>query len=224
MTTYVFDLDGTLADVGKKAPTEVLEKIKKLDGRIAVCSGKPVYYLCGFLRQAGLYDAVIIGENGAVLQFGVNLPPLRIEQKYSTKAKENLKRIKIAIDKIYPDMWYQPNEICVTPFPTDDSQFAEIEKLLKDNPDYLEDVDKYVHFDSIDFSPKGVSKASSLKLLADYLNEDILDFIAIGDGNNDYSMFEAVGLSIGINLEDTKKADLNFHSIFEALDYLLENK
>ena len=95
---------------------------------------------------------------------------------------------------------------------------------MKVNPDYLEDVDKYVHFDSIDFSPKGVSKASSLKLLADYLNEDILDFIAIGDGNNDYSMFDVVGLSIGINLEDTEKADLNFYSIFEALDYLLENK
>ena len=52
----------------------------------------------------------------------------------------------------------------------------------------------------------------------------VIGALAIGDGNNDYSMFDVVGLSIGINLEDTEKADLNFYSIFEALDYLLENK
>lgn len=223
MTTFVFDLDGTIADVGKRASSIVIEKIKELNGRIVVCSGKPVYYLCGFLRQAGLYDAVMIGENGAVLQFGVDLPPLRLEQNYSRLAKENLCKIKTEIDKTYPAMWYQPNEVCVTPFPTSEEQFKKIDEMLKGNPSLLEDVDMYVHFDSIDFSPKGVSKATALKLLADFYKEDIKSFVAIGDGNNDYPMFAVAGKSVGINLSDRSKATLNFKTIEEALDYLIIN-
>ena len=62
MKIYVFDLDDTLAQVGKQAENATVEKLKQLNGKIAVCSGKPVYYLCGFMRQLGIYDAVLIGE------------------------------------------------------------------------------------------------------------------------------------------------------------------
>ena len=60
--TIFFDLDDTLAQVGKQAENATVEKLKQLNGKIAVCSGKPVYYLCGFMRQLGIYDAVLIGE------------------------------------------------------------------------------------------------------------------------------------------------------------------
>ena len=66
----VFDLDGTLAPVGKPMADDTLGLLRSLEKagyRIAVCSGKPTYYLCGLLRQAGLDAPVLIGENGAVL-------------------------------------------------------------------------------------------------------------------------------------------------------------
>lgn len=74
----VFDLDGTLAPHGKGMLPENLEKLKALEQknvRIAICSGKPTYYLCGFMRQIGLEKPILVGENGAVIQFGVALPP-----------------------------------------------------------------------------------------------------------------------------------------------------
>lgn len=222
MKIYVFDLDDTLAQVGKQAEKATVEKLKLLGGKIAVCSGKPVYYLCGFMRQLGIYDAVLIGENGAVLQFGTDLPPVRIEQPISKIAKNNLSEIKKLVSDLYPDMWFQPNEICVTPFPTTAKQFEDIDKELKKKDNILDDVDEYVHFDSIDFSPKGVSKASGVKLLAEYYGETLDNVFVIGNGNNDYPMFELVKNSVGINLSDKSKAKYNFPDINTTLDFLLE--
>ena len=74
----VFDLDGTLAPLGRGICPEDLQALRRLEARgvrIAVCSGKPTYYLCGFLRQAELRDPILVGENGAVIQMGVDLPP-----------------------------------------------------------------------------------------------------------------------------------------------------
>ena len=73
----VFDLDGTLAPLGKPVAPETVALLHQLENtgvRIALCSGKPTYYLCGFARQLGLADPILVGENGAVIQLGVDLP------------------------------------------------------------------------------------------------------------------------------------------------------
>ena len=64
----VFDLDGTLAQVGKGMLPEDIEKLLSLEKEgytIVICSGKPSYYLCGFARQIGLANPILVGENGA---------------------------------------------------------------------------------------------------------------------------------------------------------------
>ena len=53
----VFDLDGTLCAVGKSIQPKTLALLRKLQDKgvqIAISSGKPIYYLCGTARQAGL--------------------------------------------------------------------------------------------------------------------------------------------------------------------------
>ena len=66
MISYVvFDLDGTLAKIGKAVTPEDLALIREIEARgvgIAISSGKPTYYLCGFARQMGLTDPYLIGE------------------------------------------------------------------------------------------------------------------------------------------------------------------
>lgn len=60
----VFDLDGTLAQRAKGIGYEDIQKLKELeksDYRIAICSGKPICYLCGFARQLELENPVLIG-------------------------------------------------------------------------------------------------------------------------------------------------------------------
>ena len=64
----VFDLDGTLAALGKGIAPQSIAALRRLEdagARIAICSGKPTYYLCGLMRQVELRAPVIVGENGA---------------------------------------------------------------------------------------------------------------------------------------------------------------
>ena len=47
--------------------------------------------------------------------------------------------------------------------------------------------------------PKGVGKGNAVKNLAEYLGIDVARTVAIGDYNNDISMFKAAGISIAVN-------------------------
>ena len=133
----VFDLDGTLAELGKGISPENIEILKELEeqeNQIAICSGKPVYYLCGFMRQTGLNNPILVGENGAVIQFGVDLPPEQYYVLSHTKdAKDSIRFLKEEIDKAIPNMWYQPNEVALTPFPKNKEEFGTIEKIIEIN-------------------------------------------------------------------------------------------
>ena len=48
------------------------------------------------------------------------------------------------------------------------------------------------------------------------------DVIAVGDGINDYPMFEYAGLALGINVAEEERVDKNFPTITEALKYILQ--
>ena len=74
----LFDLDGTLAPLSRPIPETALIAIKALQDQghiICIASGKPLYYLTGLCRQAGLRFVWLIGENGATLQKDVALHP-----------------------------------------------------------------------------------------------------------------------------------------------------
>ena len=128
----VFDLDGTLADLGKgmlEYNRELLRKLEKTGYTIAICSGKPCYYLCGFMRQVEIEHPILVGENGAAFMFGVDLPPKQHAiYPYSEKARQQLLLVRELIDDACEeDMWYQPNEVAVTPFPESEKAFAQIQ-------------------------------------------------------------------------------------------------
>ena len=222
----VFDLDGTLAPVGKGTTAENLKLLYKLEDkgyRIAICSGKPTYYLCGYARQLGLRAPILVGENGAVIQFGVDLPPRDYYVlPYEKSAKRAIKNMREAIDEEYPDMWYQPNEVMLTPFPFREEQFDWIQEYIDNHESELSGLDIYRHFDCFDIVPKGISKKEGLRYLSQLLSVPAEETIAVGDGVNDYPMFEYAGLSLGIGLKDAEKVNHNFKDISEALMYLLD--
>lgn len=222
----VFDLDGTLAPVGKGALPDTIEKLKKLERkghRIALCSGKPTYYLCGILRQWELDEPVMIGENGAVFQFGVDLPPKRFEIfPFMKKAGEQLALLRKRIDEAWTgELWYQPNEVALTPFPYEEACFDCIQSILDAHPEDLDELAVYRHGDCFDILPKTISKAEGVAYLASLLGLCASDVAAVGDGVNDLPMFAYAGLSIGIGDGVAGKADLHFDTVGEALDHLL---
>lgn len=222
----VFDLDSTLAEIAKGIRPETLERLKTFENRgiqIAICSGKPTFYLCGIMRQAELSNPILVGENGAVIQFGVDLPPVRYDvQPYSKEAKRTIRFLREKIEEILPDMWFQPNEVVLTPFPAKKEEFDIINRCLEEYHDHVNDVLIYEHFDCFDIIPNGITKKSGIERLAAMVGVLAEEVIAVGDGINDYPMFEFAGISLGINVKDSGKVDKNFSSIMEALDYIEE--
>ncbi|MGN0996376.1 MAG: HAD hydrolase family protein [Candidatus Ventricola sp.] len=223
-----FDLDGTLAPVGRGMEAEQVACLRRLEDkgvRIAICSGKPAYYLCGFMRQIGLRAPLLVGENGAVIQFGVDLPPeLYDVAPYSGEARQTLRMLRAAFDEAVPDLWYQPNVTALSPFPKNEAEFAALQGCIDRLQPQLRDVQIYRHDDCFDIMPGGITKRSGLERLCALLGVLPEETAAVGDGVNDYPMFEAVGLALGIRLPDASCVARNFDSIDGALNYLLELK
>ena len=221
----VFDLDGTLAPIGKGMLEEDCIKLRDLEAagyRIAICSGKPTFYLCGFLRQIGLQAPILVGENGAAIQYGVELPPKRFYTcPHSARAAEQLRRIKERIvDACGDRVWFQPNEVEVTPFPQDAECFELIQKLIDAYPEELDELLVYRQVDCFDFIPKNINKAQGLAYLAELEGLKPEDFVAVGDGINDVPMFEFADVSIGIGGNLKYKTTHSFERIGDALEFL----
>ena len=225
----VFDLDGTLCPPSFGMADSDIIKLRELEDagyKIVICSGKPSYYLCGFMRQIGLRSPILIGENGATIQYGVALPPQKyIVHPHAKSIRAQREIIRALIDDACADkVWYQPNELALTPFPKDEETFDIIQKIIDDNKEKLSEFFVYRHKDSFDLSPKNISKYSALDILSKEENVPRDDFIAVGDGINDIPMFEFSDISLGINWTESRPVTLSFTSISDALDYLLQKR
>lgn len=221
-----FDLDDTLAKLGRGITRTDVRKLLILEQRgitIAVCSGKPVHYLCGFMRQVGLKKPILVGENGAVIQIGVELPPKNLfVQEYSVAARDSMNFLRKKILDAIPQIWFQPNLVGLTPFPSNNEENATIKKILDTYMCNLADIEVYHHDDSYDIVPLGINKKLGLELLCHTLNVIPSEVIAVGDGENDYPMFDYAGLAIGVNVSDISKVNVNFRKLSEALLFLLD--
>ncbi len=224
MRCIVFDLDSTLCAIGKEILPEDVALLKELEdkgNRICICSGKPTYYLVGMFRQVGLKAPVFVGENGGVIQFGVHLPP--VEYHLTTKKLGVVRKLKSLRadmeDKFGANIWFQPNEIELTAFPNNENLFDEIEEFI--NQHHIDGITVYRQVDCFDIVPTDVSKRGGLEYLANLLGLESKDFVAVGDGINDYPMFDYAGLSVGVKVKDKTKVTVNFDSVNQALQYLL---
>ncbi len=80
----------------------------------------------------------------------------------------------------------------------DEEEVRQIEQVLRAHP--LAGGFDFIRSEKTLFEilPKGVGKGSAIKNLAHYLHLDIGKTVAIGDYNNDISMFRAAGLGIAV--------------------------
>jgi len=227
ISLIVFDLDGTLAAPGEALPEEefsLLRRLREKGVRLALSSGKPCFYLCGFARQLGWKDALLVGENGAVLQEGVSLPPKRIlRYPIPEVTKRALDRIRLRMEKEFGDrIWYQPNESALTPFPAYAEDFPPLRHLLEEEISPEEALSVYEHPDCFDVVYSRLSKASGVSLIERATGISPENMVAVGDWTNDYPMFEAVGYSVGIHLPEPERASICVANLKEALLALLE--
>lgn len=223
----VFDLDDTLAGLGKGILPRNIERLHELEDmgvRIAICSGKTTDYLCGVMRQLELRAPVMVGENGAMIRFGVDLPPKEYAAPYSETARRSLRLLREAFEAEVPGAWYQPNQIGLTPFPHNQEEFDALQRCIDALKPQLEDVLIYKHCDCYDITPNGITKKSGLERLGRLLGLLPEETVAVGNGVNDYPMFEYAGFSVGVNVPQPERVDRNFSTPDEALSFLLGMK
>ena len=223
MKLYAFDLDGTLCDYGKGLLPETIASLRELEDRgdrVCICSGKPVFYLCGMLRQIGLREPIMIGENGGVVQFGVELPP---EKSYHLSRNElavsQLEALRKRLHEAFGDsVWYQPNEVEVTVFPKKREQFPLVAKYY--DPKVLSECTVYPLSDCFDALPNDVAKSTGLSFVCSLLGIGPEDVVAVGDALNDIPMLTFAGEALGIRFPDPSLVHRNFDTIGDALAYL----
>ncbi len=226
MKLIVFDLDRTLAPIDEAALPQTLETLRCLESRgvtIAVCSGKSTPYLCGFMRQSGLRRPVLMGELGATVQFGVQLPPARFSRMpYPAQTRTLISALRERMEQEDPDgIWFPDHSVVLTPFPKAEKDFAVIRRILREMLPDPSPVQVFENPESFDIVPAGIDKGAALVYLCGLLGIDPSEAAAVGDGVNDYPMFRTAGTSIGIALRDQTRADHVFPDIAGALAYLL---
>lgn len=222
----VFDLDGTLCPVGRAILPETLRALRALQARgvqLAVSSGKPVYYLCGLVRQTGLSDMLLMGENGAAVQRGVDLPPaFHARRDVPAHTRAALEKIRGKLTAEFGGrIWLQPSEIEVTPFFADEQTHEDLRAFMRREVRCAEmGITIYDQSDCFDLCPTGLDKGSGLQFLCGLLGLSMADTAAVGDGVNDEPMLRAAGRSIGIGQRAVPGAQSTVPTIGEAIALL----
>jgi len=206
---------------------QLLKDIEQTGLMIAICSGKTVYYLCGFMRQIGLKSPFLLGENGAVIQFGVDLPPGKyFVHPYSKEAGETIRLLEKAMKDRLPHLYFQPNQVELSPFPKNEEDFDIIQGVIDEYTErgLVQDVTIYRYFDAYDIVPANITKRTGLSHLSELTGIPAEQMIAVGDGANDYPMFEYAGCSVGVRIEgdDAPRLTHRVGSTIEALQKVLE--
>lgn len=223
----VFDLDDTLANIGEAVADSTLQSLNRIIDRnimIAVSSGKPVSYLSGLLRQAELNKCIIMGENGAVVQIGNHLPPeIFYTLEYPNTIKAQLQKLQHFLEKDFSnELWFQPNQVGLTPFYSSEEQRDKIRLFLKIHSNLLRGLKVFENNDSFDIIPENIDKGISLLALAEKLGISANQIIAVGNGQNDLPLFEVAGYSVGIGYGYLNGADVMFSSIEDCLNHILK--
>ena len=224
-----FDIDNTLAKINEPILDETVQALRDFEKQgltIAFVSGKPAIYIAGLVRQVGLDNPVIIGENGLSTYYGCGVPPKKILENdtVTERDRELLLDVRKKLTDEYGErIWFQPNEVSVTIFPKDMGEIG----MMKETVEALfrsqavsDALVFYTHADSIDIAPKLVNKGEAVKALLKEEGWTADEMIAVGDGENDIPTFELAGTSVGVDFKGDFEVDRNAGDIHEALDYV----
>ena len=209
-----FDLDNTIAEMNRpasKLTVEALLEFESKDVRIALLSGKPGSYLCGFVRQIGLRHAIISGENGVTIQYGAEFPP---SQFYFTieldkQSVDSLRTMEGVVRKKFgQDVWVQPNMVNLTLFPVRKEMrevvFEFFRGYVEKHQQEFNGFGIYEHLDAIELVPLSVDKGVALKKIMELEKLGKDEVGAVGDSQSDVPMFKQVENSFGIGIDSVK--------------------
>ncbi len=217
-----FDIDGTLAEVGRPILDQDVLLLKEIEARgvrIVLSSGKSIYYQMGMFRQVGLKDPVFIGENGCCIAIGSSLPPETLRLPIPASYTDQRADILADVTSRYAGrFWLQPNEVVLTFFFKDEETRRCLRQYFSAPP---ASVTVYEHVDSFDVVPKGIDKFVSLEAVCKHFGILPSECVAVGDGMNDLPMIKFCKYSIGIGPLAAGYTTYHFDTIREGLRQIL---
>ena len=143
--------------------------------------------------------------------------------------KAFLEQLKHEISQALGDrVWFQPNLTALTPFLFDENGFEVVDEILASHKERIAScsIKVYKQCDCFDILPKGIDKGAGLSAFLSEEGAKAEEVVSIGDGINDFAMFERSGFSIGVSKSEEnrkklqQKASVVFQTAEEALIYV----
>jgi len=222
----IFDIDGTLCDINKPVDSKLVKTLQDISEKyqIVLASGKPFGYIAGFIRQLGLSNCIIIGENGATIMYSATFPP---KSYYQIEINDSIEKLFLEIKqqfskKFKQSIWFQPNAVNLTVFPID---IKDIEKIHQFAQKFENNkINTYYHKDSVDFTPKGFDKGIAVDILLNKLNYSPENLYIFGDGSNDLPMLKKTKNSFLVNFKIENFEPKKYFNNYKELEIYLRNK
>jgi len=188
MIALFTDYDRTITNSQLELCNEVIDEIMRLRRsqrlKFIVASGRTLEFLQG--RLSGYADG-IVAENGAIIYY---------DGKKEVFGKEESEQIKGALLKLKDLIYF--GEIIA--YALKDAEPQIVNALRLKNVNYAIEKNK----NSIMIMPKFINKGFGILKIAERMGLSNAKKIAIGDDENDISMFRAVDLPVAIGNSDSR--------------------
>lgn len=189
------DLDDTLAEIGQPILPETMELLQQLQEegiKLVLMSGKPAPYLSGLIRQSGLKNIILAGDNGGVIYFSHKFPPEKptILEMSSMATEESHKIRKLLLAEFGERIWIQPNQVALSVFSKENNikkVYEFIDRVFAD--ERIKHLKNFKTVGALDILPLNIDKGVALKHIQHELNIPVEETAVIGDGRNDVPMF-----------------------------------
>ncbi|MBB6645463.1 phosphoglycolate phosphatase [Halobellus ruber] len=193
----VLDIDGTLTDGSGRLDPRIFEYLPEWEAPLVLATGKAFPYpvtLCHFLQ----IDETVIAENGGVVladgEVSYQGDPERAAEAVATFEERGGDLEWSGFDSI--NNWRE-TEIAA-------SVSADLGLLRSVAAEY--DLEVFDTGYAYHLKTPGVEKGVGLRAVADTLDLDPAEFVAVGDSINDASMFEVAGRSFAVaNADDAAR-------------------
>lgn len=225
------DLDDTLAKTNRPilpATVELLQQLQQEDIQLVLTSGKPGPYLSGLIRQSGLENIILVGDNGGVIYFNPEFPPRNpLVLEVTSATAEELKRIRdLFLAEFGETIWIQPNQVTLSIFSREnniDAVYGFCDRVFEE--EQIQYLKNFKTVGALDIIPLNIDKGVGLRVIQQELNIPMEDTAVIGDGRNDVPMF----LEGKVRITFPKSVEIFQHlnpeiveDIQAALQFLLE--
>ena len=200
------DIDGTLTTAAHRIDPRVFERLPEWPAPIVIATGKSFPYpiaLCHFL---GIEERVI-AENGGVVCVDDELS-FQGDRSAAEKAVERFREQggELGWGRTDTTNRWRESEIAAS-LDADEALLREVATEFG-----LEVVDTGYAYH---LKTPGVEKGEGLRAAADLLDLDPADFVAVGDSENDVSLFAVAGRSFAVANAD-KKAQAAADTVVDA--------